>query len=159
MRIVIAILMIMLFSSCGAKRLAQSQVKTITKEVKIIERDTIIETKADSSYYRAWVRCVNNKPVFDEITKSKNKGALKAPKIVFKDSLLQVDCNLEAQDLLVEWKEKYIKEHEVTKDTIYIEIPAELTWWQKLWLRLGQIFVGIIGTVIIYVVWQLKRFF
>lgn len=44
----------------------------------------------------------------------------------------------------------------------YIEIPAELTWWQRLKLKLGGIALGIIVTLIvcaaIYFVSQLKPF-
>lgn len=33
------------------------------KTITLHERDTVFEVQADSSFYQAWIECVNNKPV------------------------------------------------------------------------------------------------
>lgn len=128
---------------------------TTTKEkiIKEIPRDTIIEVAKDSSFYKAWIKCVNNKPVLVAPKKSKSIDTvflpeakpgkfLEPPKVNLKGNVLSVDCHAKAQKLFIQWKEKYIQENTVSETTITLPpklIEKKLSWWQKLWIGLGKI--------------------
>lgn len=117
--------------------------RTTTKTV--IIRDTVFEIQKDSSYYRAYLECVNGKIVLKEKTVPlTTKGDyLKSPKVNLKDNILTVDCEAEAQKLFVQWKDVYIKEHQQLIKKIPYAVPANLSWWQQTQIILGRIFIGI----------------
>ncbi|AOW09516.1 hypothetical protein [Flavobacterium gilvum] len=116
-----------------------------TVTVKEIIHDTVFEVKKDSSYYEAYLECVNGKVVINQPSKVKTKKGsyLKPPKVEIKDNMLKVDCEAEAQKLFAQWKETYInKVIEVIQKHPYI-VEKELSWWQKTQIILGRIFLFI----------------
>lgn len=119
---------------------------TITKTVTETQRDTVWQTEKDSSYYRAYLECVNNKVVFNP-----NKGVetqkgnhLLPPKVNIKDNVLEVDCIAEAQNLFFQWKEKYIAENKATIQKIPYPVPAELSWWQTTQIWAGRVLFSLL---------------
>lgn len=119
------------------------KVKTITK----IERDTIIRTEADSSYYFAYVDCVDGKPILREpkknpaAPKSKAGKNLQIPNVKLTGNQLEVDCVKEAQDLFLKWQETYISENTKTSIPVYIEKPFK--WYHKTLMWIGGIFLAL----------------
>lgn len=118
-------------------------IKTITKTEVI--RDTVFEIQKDSSYYRAYLECVNGKVVLKEKTVPlATKGNyLKPPKVNIKDNILIVDCEAEAQKKFARWKEVYTDAviKTITEHPYTVEKP--LSWWQITQIILGRIFIGI----------------
>lgn len=117
--------------------------KTITKTVTEVVRDTVFEVQKDSSFYKAYLECVEGKVVIKENTKPvTTKGKyLQPPKVNITDNVLQVDCEAEAQKLFFQWKEKYIQA--VVENMIkhpYI-VEKELSWWQITQMYLGRILI------------------
>ena len=114
-----------------------------TKEVL---HDTVFQTEKDSSYYKAYLECVNGKVVVKQDTKSIQKSGkfLKPPNVSLKDNLLIIDCEAEAQKKYAQWKDTYTSAvlQTITEHPYVIEKP--LSWWQKTEIILGQIFLGLI---------------
>lgn len=136
------------------------KVKTVTETI----RDTVITTKADSTYYNAFIDCVNGKPVLREPEKSREDPiykssqptktnqavpgkSLQPPKVSLIGNQLEVSCHQKAVDLFLQWKEKYIQENTTTTKPQYIEKP--LKWWQKGLMWSGGVFLVLIAVLLI----------
>jgi hypothetical protein len=119
---------------------------TTTKTIKEVIHDTVFETKKDSSYYKAYLECVNGKVVLKSDTKPIVKPGkfLQPPKVSLKDNILKIDCKAEAQKLFAQWKDTYTKEHQSTIQRIPYPVEQPLSWFQKTELILGRIFLGLI---------------
>ena len=59
------VLMVLLVSCTSRKPVEPDKIKE-THYIKEVVRDTVITVKADSTYYEAWIECVNGKPVLRE---------------------------------------------------------------------------------------------
>ena len=148
---------LLVLASCSTLEKTKEHTQTETKKTThIIKKDTVLVTEKDSSFYKAWIECVNNKPVIKlpdtvlveprnktEILPLPRKGKfLKPPSVKLKGNVLDVSCEAEAQKLFFSWKEKFIQEQTTKTKTIVlppVRVPRELTWWQKLWITLGKI--------------------
>lgn len=130
-------------TSCKTKEriITNDVVTTIEKTVTI--RDTIIEIAKDSSYYSAYIDCINNKPVLKP-KDSKLGKSLQKPTVKLTDGLLEVECETRAQQLFFQWKEQYIKENKSqhTNTPVYIETPFR--WYEKVLLVIGAITLTIL---------------
>lgn len=148
MRSIILIILIV-FSSCKSVKVIEKGVKkdSITTITKVItERDTILKIEKDSSLYNAYIKCVNKEPILIVDTLEIVKYSKITPKVSLNDGKLEVNCVKEAEELFFKWKQEYIKENTKTtiKETNVVEVPRQLTWWQKLFIKLGQIFIGVL---------------
>jgi hypothetical protein len=134
--------------SCTVKKPLDPVIITNTKEITKIVRDTVFQVDADSSYYEAYIKCVNGKPVLQETpeTKSKSGKYLKIPTAKIDGNKLLVDCYKDEEKLHKQWEEIYIKEHEqkpiYVPQNVYVDKPLNL--WQKTETWLGRIFLLII---------------
>lgn len=137
-------------SSCKSTSVVPPATTETTKTVTIKEvvRDTIFETKKDSSYYKAWLECKDGKVIlsanngFKPIGKKGNY--LKLPKVDVQDNILTVNCEAEAQKLFAQWKDTYTQENTQTIKKIPYPVEKPLTWWQKTEIILGRFFLGLI---------------
>lgn len=149
--------------SCVSKKPQEPVIIEKTKEVFTTIKDTVFTVKADSSYYYAFVDCVNGKPVIRETpeTKSQSKPGtiLNQPKIKLNGNALEVECYKSAQELYHQWRETYIKEHEQTP--IYVDQPVykdkPLTWFQTTQIWLGRIFLGFLAVIVLVLILKWKR--
>lgn len=139
----------LLVTSCGTKppvALSPTITETTTTEVQEVDRDSVIKLPEAKSYYEAYLACLNGQVVVKDanIKRSENK-ALQPPSVnIDKDNKLTVDCTIEAQDLFLEWKEKFIKEYKVKEIKITVPVPIEMNSWQKFQIYLGRVFLGIL---------------
>ncbi|SIT25607.1 hypothetical protein SAMN05421786_11538 [Chryseobacterium ureilyticum] len=149
--------------SCKARKPSPPAVIENTKETIITVRDTIFKVDADSSYYQAYIECVNGTPVLNETTNTKNNSkpgiVLDKPKVKITGELLTVQCDKKAQALFKQWREVYIKEHE--QKPIYVEIPVHvetpLNWFQNVQIWLGRIFLFLIAIVSLVFILRWKK--
>ena len=120
---------------------------TNTITIKEVIRDTIFQTEKDSSYYKAYLECVNGKVVVKQATKPVVKSGkfLQPPKVSLKDNILTIDCKAEAQKLFAQWKDTYTKELQSAIKHIPYAVTTPLSWWQKTQIILGRIFLGILA--------------
>ena len=137
--------------SCASKKHAEPVIVETTKTITQIERDTVFTVKADSSFYKAYIDCVNGRPVVRN-EKSQPGANLKAPKVVFKDRFLQVDCKIDSSKIALKWLEKNITIEKPKVVFVPKEVPVEkpLNWWQKTQMNLGKLMLFQILAAIIY---------
>lgn len=161
-QILIAVL-VLLVVGCKTIQPTGERQEVKTKTITELVRDTIVTVKADSSFYKAWIDCVGNKPIINPLTPKRRRtqkagSYLKVPKATLKNNVLRVDCEAKAQELFLKWKEKHIKEQKEVVKTITLPpklIPKPLTWWQKFWIGLGKVLaVGIIIFGLTKVSWK-----
>lgn len=140
-------LLVTTLSSCKSSSVVPPTTKetTTTTDVTTVVRDTAFEVPKDSSFYRAYIECVNGKPVISQKTKveSKKGAYLQPPKVNLKDNILTVDCTAEAQKLFAQWKDVYTKENKSTVEKVPYPVPANLSWWQNTQIILGRILIGL----------------
>lgn len=119
-------------------------IKTVT--IKEVIHDTVFQTKPDSSYYKAYLDCVDGKVVVKQNTKPiiKSGKFLQPPKVNLKDNILTIDCKAEAQKFFAQWKDTYTKEHQSIIQKIPYPVEKPLSWWQKTEIILGRLFLGLI---------------
>lgn len=120
---------------------------TVTKTEVI--RDTVFTIQKDSSYYKAYLECVNGKVVISPRIKPESKKGkhLKPPKVNIKDNIITVDCEAEAQKLFAQWKETYINTvFETIREHPYI-VEKELSWWQNAQIILGRLLILIAALI------------
>ena len=124
---------------------------TSTKLVTTKIHDTIFKTEKDSSYYKAYLECVNGKVVVSQKFKvESHKGNyLEAPKVQLQDNILKVDCRAEAQALYAKWIDKYTLEHQQITKNIPYAVPLDLSWWQKTQIWAGRLLLLIVFFVLI----------
>ncbi|QAA81407.1 hypothetical protein EI546_06540 [Aequorivita sp. H23M31] len=146
MRIVFAILIPLMLLGCKARKMVP---KTIEREVKVVVRDTVFKIERDSSRTITLVDCIDGKPVLKKTRETPGKN-LKAPKLTLKDSVLTVDCEARAQELLAQWKETHSTEK--TEIPVYIN---ELTFWQEVQINLGRALLAL--ALIVTAVQLLKK--
>ncbi|MEQ3500597.1 hypothetical protein ABMY20_12640 [Tenacibaculum sp. SSH1-16] len=140
---------------CSSQKAPVETTKTETNKItELIIRDTVFEVEKDSSFYKSWIECVNNKPVLKPletastptketpVKETKKSGKyLKTPDVSLHGNVLEVSCEAEAQRLFFQWKEKFVQEQKTITKTVVlppVEVPRELTWWQKLWIGHGK---------------------
>lgn len=126
--------------SCGSSKPIVLQNETIKTRIETVH-DTVFRIEKDSSSIQALIECINGKPVLKEIVQSESGRTLKSPKIRFKDNILRVSCEAEAQRLFAQYKDTYVGE------TKTIQLPPievnKLTDWQKLQITLFRIYAGL----------------
>lgn len=143
--------------SCFSRKPSQSVVIENTKTITEVVKDTIYKIEADSSFYNAYVDCVNGIPVLitnempslgtKTLLKPKSGKYLEVPKVNLQNGLLTVNCEAKAQELFKQWREKYINENSKETATVYVEKP--LKWFQKLLMWTGVLWLCLIGINII----------
>lgn len=147
---------LVLLVSCKSRKPVEPERITDIRYVKEIVRDTVLTVKADSTFYDAWVECINGKPVLKQPQKadqpqSKTKElakALQKPKVnLDENGKLTVECYKEVEQMKAQLTDKYeslLREHQ---KTVYVE--KDLNWFQKTLMWLGGIFLAIIVVAII----------
>ncbi|GAA4156632.1 hypothetical protein GCM10022217_15830 [Chryseobacterium ginsenosidimutans] len=149
--------------SCISRKPSEPMVIENTKTITEVVKDTIYKIEADSSFYNAYVECVNGKPVLvsnedrgyfqtnnkqEKLPKNKPGKYLGIPKVNLQNGLLTVNCETRAQELFKQWREKYITEK--TKEIsppVYIEKPFK--WYQKTLMWIGAISLVLIAIGIV----------
>lgn len=165
----LTMLLALILFSCKPRELPkEKEVVMITKTVMELKRDTIVQVKADSSFYEALIECQNGKPVlltpsnFKE-TKSSEKAIsgknLQPPNVTMDDEgKLKISCQYLANQLKITLREKQVLEQKLNEKTIVpppVEIEKELTWWQKLFITIGRfVFFGSLVYLVFKVAWK-----
>lgn len=133
--------------------------KIVTVEKKVIVHDTIVQTEKDSSYYRAYLQCVNGKVIFKSNTPIvSHKGkTINPPKVRLINNQLEVDCKVEAQKIFLKWKETYEKENRQETIRIPYSIEKPLTTWQKVQIWCGRLFLLLAFLVGLFSLFKFKK--
>ncbi|WP_281322158.1 hypothetical protein [Flavobacterium aestivum] len=155
--------LILLFSllmlSCGgSKQTPQESVEKHTTTIKEVVHDTTFVTVPDTATYRALLDCKNGKVVIKEVyTNTEGKTHLKKPKVKIDNNKLSVDCEARAQELFAQWKSQQ-KETviEIVKH-IPVEVVKSLTFWQKVQIWSGRVFLFLLFFLLVGWFLQFKK--
>lgn len=143
--------------SCGSRKRLPPETITDTRFVKQVIRDTVLKVQADSTYYHAWIECVNGKPVLREPKQAKNKeprpkskdnqNALQKPKVTLDENgKLTVECRKEVEQVKAQLTSYY--ESRLKERIKPVEIEKPFAWYHKILMWAGGIFLFLIGFVI-----------
>jgi hypothetical protein len=154
-RIIFLFFSVLVLVSCSSPKpvLSEENVKTIT--IKETVHDTVFKIEKDSSSYRALLECENGKVVLKNVTQAEPGRTLKSPRVRIENNKLSVDCELNKQELYAFWKSKQVKEVEfkTIRITKYTNV---LTFWQKVQIWLGRIFLLVL---VFYIARPILRFY
>lgn len=120
-----------------------SEQTVVTERITETLRDTVFKIQPDTSYYKAWLRCVNGKVELSTPQLKKGKN-LNPPEVQLKDNLLTINCHTEAQQLFAQWKERFIKQHKEHTITQYIPLDKPPSGWQMFQIWCGRIFLALL---------------
>ncbi|WP_316632377.1 hypothetical protein [uncultured Flavobacterium sp.] len=139
-RIVFLFFLVLVLVSCSGPKPVLSENKIHTVTIKEIVHDTVFKIQKDSSLYEALLECQNGKVVFKNVTQAEPGRSLKSPKVRLENNKLNVDCELKKQKLYAYWKSKQVRDIQVRtiNTTKFINY---LTFWQKVQIWLGRIFL------------------
>lgn len=142
--------MFLVASCCSHKEIVPTSItENETTEIiqQQIQRDTVLMTVADTSSFVGALN-VDSTGKISLIPTRIDSGStsLKQPEVQIRNNTVYVNCEKEAEELLFEWKEKYIRENKTkTKtqiNTVFVE--KELSKWQVAQIWFGRIFMLIL---------------
>jgi hypothetical protein len=139
-RIVFLFFLALVLVSCSSPKPVLSEEKAKTITITEILHDTVFKIEKDSSSYRALLECQNGKIILKNVTQAEPGRTLKSPKVRLDNNKLSVDCELNKQELYAFWKSKQVKEVEI-KTIRITKYTNVLTFWQKVQIWLGRIFL------------------
>ncbi|REC47870.1 MULTISPECIES: hypothetical protein [Chryseobacterium] len=130
------------FTGCKSKVIPGETKEKIIIQKEIV-KDTVLTIEKDSSFYSAYIDCVNGKPVLKENLKTtgnvfKNKAGrvLAVPNVSLQNGILTVNCQKEAERKFFTWREKFLQEWNT--DIKQVPVPIPLTKFQKLKMAIGS---------------------
>ncbi|MBF7093220.1 hypothetical protein IUY40_16935 [Flavobacterium sp. ALJ2] len=139
-RIVFLFFSVLVLVSCSSPKPVLSEDKTKTITIKETLHDTVFKIEKDSSSFKALLECQNGKVVLKNVTQAEPGRTLKSPRVRLENNKLSVDCELKEQELYAFWKSQQVKEVEI-KTVRTTEFTNVLTFWQKVQIWLGRIFL------------------
>lgn len=139
-RIVFLFFSVLVLVSCSSPKPVLSEDKTKTITIKETLHDTVFKIEKDSSSFKALLECQNGKVVLKNVTQAEPGRTLKSPRVRLENNKLSVDCELKEQELYAFWKSQQVKEVEI-KTVRITELTNVLTFWQKVQIWLGRIFL------------------
>lgn len=154
-RLVFLFFSVLVLVSCKSPKPVLSEEKTKTITIKETVHDTVFKIQKDSSSLKALLECQNGKVVVKNVTQAEPGRTLKSPKVRLDNNKLNVDCELKEQELYARWKSQQVKETEV-KTINTTKFVNYLTFWQKVQIWLGRIFLLVL---VYYAVRPIARFY
>lgn len=139
-RIVFLFFSVLVLVSCSSPKPVLSEDKTKTITIKETLHDTVFKIEKDSSSFKALLECQNGKVVLKNVTQAEPGRTLKSPRVRLDNNKISVDCELKEQELYAFWKSQQVKEVEI-KTVRTTEFTNVLTFWQKVQIWLGRIFL------------------
>lgn len=123
-------------------------------------RDTVVTVKADSSMIRALLECDSLGQVrMRELVEYRAGERTKPPDLSIRDNVLTATAEIDSIGIYLQLRDSY-ETHISQAETLTIETVEvnRLTWWQKLWVKAGQILSGALVALIIFKIIKLKFF-
>lgn len=149
LKILAAFCLLLIAGSCGTKRqVAEPITATESKEVRTVERDTVVLTKTDSVKTVVQIDCTDKEnPKIKAISQTPGR-ILKPTKLALNGNQLTIDCKAEAEKIALKLYDNYVKEHK--KEVVLKEVEKPFKWYYKALMWLG----GISLLILIYATWR-----
>ena len=141
-------------TSCGSKKVIIE--KQITND-SLVEtaKDTIIKVEKDSSSYDAELGVDDKgKVIIKQVNNTTSGRKLKAPKVSIIDNKLSIDCEAQAEEKFLSWKETFIKSYKETNKPI---ITNSLTWWQQTQIYIARTALALLALWILLLIFKFKK--
>lgn len=125
----IVIVLSILLSSCGLRKkdpcppVKVETTSETTREIETVLKDSTIKTTPESSQGVYDVIVDSSGSISVEKIASFENDALEEPSVEVIENRIYVDCTTKAQEIFLQWKEKYEKENK--KETEIITLPAK----------------------------------
>lgn len=135
------------FTGCKSKAVPGETKEKIILQKEIV-RDTVLTIEKDSSFYSAYIECINGKPVLKEskaLPKNRPGRSLAVPNVKLKNGVLSVDCHKEAEKMFFAWKEKFTQEWNTHNKPV--PVPVKLTNFQIIKMTIGSIVIWAGGLI------------
>ena len=136
----VSLFLILIMISCRSPKPMQTENKVQTITITETLHDTVFKIAKDSSSYNALLDCINGKVVLKNVIQAEPGRTLKSPRVRLDNNKISVDCELKEQELYAFWKSQQVKEVEI-KTVRTTEFTNVLTFWQKVQIWLGRIFL------------------
>lgn len=121
----------------------------------IVERETLVPyyVASDSGYLKAWIECVNSKPVISQIETSNGNNIQQSATI--KDNYIVVKSKIDSFAVFTKYREKEVYQKLKTSQTV-VKVTNVLTRWQGFWIITGKICFSILVVgLVLWVVWKI----
>ena len=140
-------LILLLLAACRTTQTLQTDT---TREVRIVERDTLITIAPDSATIRALLDCDSTNQVILRRLETRNGTRIAATAKTTESTgslLLSVDCHEDSLSRELRLRDSIITTLRTEQRTI--SVPAPLTSWQSFCLVLGQITFALLTTALL----------
>lgn len=134
---------------------SKETVSTIT--ITEVVHDTVFTIQKDSSSYKALLECREGKVVIKTPIKATAGKVTEKPKVLIQNNELSVDCETKAQELFAQWKSQDKHEKIAVTERIPYPVEKQLTFWQKLLIVCGKIFLTLVVLACITFILKLKN--
>lgn len=146
-----AFCLLLIIGSCGTKRKATEPITiSETKEVRIVERDTVVLTKADSVQTIVQIDCTDKEtPKIKTVSQTPGR-ILRPTKLTLNGNQLTIDCKAEAEKIALKLYDNYVKEHK--KEVVLKEVEKPFKWYHKalMWVGVFTLVFITIGALLTY---------
>lgn len=136
----------------SGKEAVSPRVEQSIQTVKIFQRDTVLTTEADSSFYKAWIECRDGKAVINPEGQLTRAGKyLSKPEVRIRENQLEVDCEAQARQLFRTWQQTYITEQKHSVITAAPEqIEKKLSSWQQIQIWIGRLTLFVLSGGLVF---------
>ena len=146
-----------LLCSCRpSKPLSVNESVRDSRVVTEVVRDTVVTVEPDSSMLRALMECDSLGQVrLSRLLDYESGKRTRPPMVSINDNVLIAKSVVDSMSIYLEFKDRY-KEHYKTSYKVSVVETNRLTGWQKLRLRLGELFI--IATVCGLVLFVIRKY-
>ena len=101
----------------------------------------MVKIEADSAMLRALIECDSlGQAHIRELLRYRSGQRVEPPQVEIRDNVLTATARIDSQAIYLALKDRYVEKDTRTSHTEVRTVEVNrLTWWQKLWCRLGQI--------------------
>ena len=150
-------LILLFLAACRTPQTIQTDT---VREVRIVERDTLITIAPDSATVRALLDCDSTNQVILRRLETRNGTRIAATAKTTESTgflLLSVDCHEDSLTRGLRLRDSIITTLRTEQRTI--EVPAPLTRWQSFCLVLGQITIALLATAFLtFIIFVICKF-
>lgn len=131
--------------------MATSSDRSQTDSVRVVEtlRDTVVRLAADSSLLRALVECDSlGQARLRELEEYRVGDRLSPPSVTIRDNVLTATARVDSMAIYLTLKDKLKEVIKIEREVVTQMVEVNrLTWWQTLWVRVGQIAIAVAAAV------------
>jgi hypothetical protein len=116
-----------------------------------------VPIKGDSALMRAYIDCVNGKPVIKTIIKYV-PGKKTSAQISMNGNIATIDCKVDSSSVVTHYMKTHIRDFTSKMKTISYPVNI-LKWWQNIVISCGFIFLGEVFLGLIFLLIKLATKF